>query len=188
MSKIIRYEDIESKIHKIRGQQVILDRDVAELYGVETKVINQAVNRNTDKFPEEYILTLCIDELTSSRSQIVTLNEKGRGHNIKYPPKAFTERGLYMLATILKSPVATQTTIAIIDAFAKLRELSQMLNMLPDVDNEKKQKSLMQRAGNTLMDLFDSDLLETTEDETALELNLAFMKFKRSVKREKRKE
>jgi len=92
-----------------------------------------------------------------------------------------------MLATILKSPVATQTTIAIVEAFARLRELSQVLIELPNVENEKEQKSLMQRAGNTFMDLFDNNLLSATEDETSLEFNLAFMKFKRSVKREKQK-
>jgi hypothetical protein len=93
-----------------------------------------------------------------------------------------------MLATILKSPVATQTTIAIVEAFARLRELSQVLNKLPNAENEKEQKSLMQIAGNTFMDLFDNSLLEISEEETAMELNLAFMKFKRSVKREKRKD
>ena len=118
----------------------------------------------------------------------MTLKENGRGQHVKYVPKAFTEKGLYMLATILKSPVATQTTIAIVEAFAKLRELSQVLNQLPNAETEKEEKSLMHRAGNTLMDLFDNNLLEATEDETALELNLAFMKFKRSVKRGKRSE
>ena len=73
-----------------------------------------------------------------------------------------------MLATILKSPVATQTTIAIIEAFTKLREISHVLNKLPDVENEKEQKSLMQIAGDAFMDIFDNNLLETTEDETAM--------------------
>jgi len=120
MNEIIRYEDVENKIHTIRNQQVIIDRDVAELYGIETKAINQAVSRNLDKFPDGYIITLEIDEWDSLRSQIVTLDDcsKLRSQNVtanmnRVLPKSFTERGLYMLATILKSPVATRTTIAI---------------------------------------------------------------------------
>ena len=158
------------------------------LYGVEIKDINRAVNNNPHKFPEGYIIFLEKEEWNSIRLKILTLNENGRGQHTKYLPKAITERGLYMLATILKSPIATQTTIAIIEAFTKLRELSHILYKLPDIDNEKEQKSLMQIAGNAFMDIFDNKLLETTEDETAMEFNLAFMKFKRSVKREKRKE
>ena len=184
MNEIIRYEDVESKIITIRNQQVIIDRDVAALYGVETKRINEAVSNNPDKFPEGYIINTDIAEWESLRSKISTTNISSK---TRVPPKAFTEKGLYMLATILKSPVATQTTIAIIEAFTKLRELSHVLNKLPDAESEKEQKSLMQIAGNTLMDLFDNSLLEATENETAMELNLAFLKFKRSVKREKRK-
>ena len=185
MNEIIKYEDVERKILSVKGYSVLLDFDVAELYGVETKRINEAVTRNPDKFPDGYIIILDNNE----KSELVANCD--RFETLKHStviPKAFTEKGLYMLATILKSPVATRTTIAIVEAFAKLRELSQVLNKLPDVENEKEQKSLMQIAGNTLMDLFDNNLLEASEDETALELNLAFMKFKRSVKRQKRKE
>ena len=85
---------------EVRGQQVLLDRDVAELYGVETKAVNQAVKRNAERFYDGYILTLTAEEC--SRSQIVTLNGT-RGSNIKYLPHAFTEKGLYMLATISAS-------------------------------------------------------------------------------------
>ena len=185
MNEIIKYEDVESKVLTIRNKQVIIDRDVAELYGVTTKEINQAVKNNTDKFPGGYILSLGNEE----KSELVKrFDQFEKLKHSTVPPKAFTEKGLYMLATILKSPVATQTTIAIVEAFAKLRELSQVLNELPNVESEKEQKSLMQIAGNTFMDLFDNSLLEATENETALELNLAFMKFKRSVKRGKRKE
>ena len=91
---------VQSRMLTIRNQQVLLDRDVAALYGVETKALNQAVKRNAEKFPVGYILKLTDEEC--SRSQIVTLNG-GRGSNLKYLPYAFTERGLYMLATVLKS-------------------------------------------------------------------------------------
>ena len=70
--------------------------------------------RNSDKFPEDYIISLTKEEYDSIRSQFVTLNDSGRGQHVKYTPKAFTEKGLYMLATILKSPTATQTTLAIV--------------------------------------------------------------------------
>ena len=182
MNEIINYEDVERKILTVKGYSVILDFDVAELYGVETKRINEAVTRNPDKFPEGYIISLDESDWNVLRSQNATTNMN------RVLPKAFVEKGLYMLATILKSPAATQTTIAIVEAFARLRELSQLFIELPNVENEKEQKSLMQRAGNTFMDLFDNNLLSATEDETSFEFNLAFMKFKRSVKREKRKD
>jgi len=112
MSDILRFEDVEKRVLTIKDQQVIIDRDVAELYGVETREINQAVKNNPDKFPEGYILSLTPDEWDSLRSKFLILNGSGRGQHTKYKPKAFTEKGLYMLATILKSPCATQTTLA----------------------------------------------------------------------------
>ena len=89
------------RVLTIQGQQVLIDKDVAELYGVEVKRVNEAVRRNPDKFPAGYIIIPDSMDFDFSRSQIATLNESGRGHNIKYIPKAFTEKGLYMLATIL---------------------------------------------------------------------------------------
>ena len=90
-------EIIRSKIYEIRGQRVMLDRDLAQMYGVETKVLNQAVRRNLERFPEDFMFELTKDEYNaleiSSRSQIVTLNNK-RGTNIKYAPLAFTEQGV----------------------------------------------------------------------------------------------
>jgi len=99
MSELIRYEDVEAKVLSVRGQQVIVDRDVAELYGVETKAVNQAVRNNPDKFPAGYIISLESAEWDSLRSKIFTLNESGRGQHTKYTPRAFTEKGLYMLAS-----------------------------------------------------------------------------------------
>jgi hypothetical protein len=119
--KLITYDQVKSKIIEIRNQKIILDIDVAELYGVETKTINQAVSRNLAKFPDDYLIELTSDEWIPMKSQFVTSIKGGK---VKLPT-AFTERGLYMLATILKSPQAIKTTIAIIDAFAKLKELTQ---------------------------------------------------------------
>ncbi|MDR2590180.1 MAG: ORF6N domain-containing protein [Oscillospiraceae bacterium] len=107
MSNIIKFSEVESKILNIRNMHVILDRDVAVLYGVETKRINEAVRNNSDKFPGGYIITLDNEEHSNLRSIFSTANTSSM---TRVPPTAFTEKGLYMLATILKSPQATQTT------------------------------------------------------------------------------
>ena len=103
--------NVEEIIITLRNQQVILDCDVAELYGVATKEINQAVRNNPEKFPEGYIFKLDNQEIISLRSKILTLKNSGRGQHTKYPPKAFTEKGLYMLATIL-NPFVLKRTIS----------------------------------------------------------------------------
>ena len=187
MSEIIGYKEVEEKVLAIRGENVLLDSSVAELYGVETKRINEAVTNNPDKFPDGYIISIDSKEWSSLRSKISTLNGPGgRGQHTKYIPQAFTEKGLYMLATILKSPRATQTTIAIVEAFAKMRELSRAINLLSETQEKDQQKALMQKSGEILADLLEDDL-EISGDETTIELNLAFVKFKRTVKRGKRK-
>lgn len=124
MSSESEIVNVENRIISIRGQEVILDRDVAELYGVPTKEVNRAVRNNPDKFPTGYVF-----ELQQSEKQEVVKNFHHL-ESVKYSlvtPRAFTEKGLYMLATILKSQVATQTTIAIIETFAKVRELKRGL-------------------------------------------------------------
>lgn len=98
------------------------------------------------------------------------------------PPKAFTEKGLYMLATILKSPVATQTTIAVVEAFAQLRELSRTISDLSNTTDEFKQKGLMQKSGDIIADLLGEDM-QTSDTETSIELNFAVLKFKHTIKR-----
>lgn len=170
---------IENKIIAIRGKQVILDSDVAELYGVETKRINEAVKNNPEKFPEGYILYLSMEEANSSRSKFSTLK---RGENLKYAPKAFTERGLYMLATILKSAKATETTIAIIETFAKVRELSRTISQLSEQSDKEQQKSMMQRSSELISDILSDDF-QTVGTETTIELNLSVLKVKHTVKK-----
>ena len=101
----------------------MLDSDIAELYGVETREINQAVKNNSNKFPDDFLFTLSGEEWESLRSKNLTLNEKkGRGQHRKYAPLAFTEQGVYMLATILKGDVAADVTISIMRTFAKMRK------------------------------------------------------------------
>jgi len=187
MNELISYHDVKDRILEIRGERVLLDKDVAELYGVETKEINQAVRRNLEKFPDGYIISLSLDDCESLRSQIVTLETSGKGQHTKYLPKAFTEKGLYMLATILKSPTATQTTIAIVETFAKLRELTDVIRQLPEVQDVNLQESLMIRGGEIVTEIFDETIMDVTGNETSFELNLGALKMKHTVKREKRK-
>jgi hypothetical protein len=176
--------EVENRMITLRGQQVILDSDVAELYGVQTKEINQAVRNNPRKFPNGYILQLDNQEFLILRSKILT----AKFQKTRQIPKAFTERGLYMLATILKSPKAEETTIAIVEAYAKLRELSQVMTEIPQQeDNSVEQKTLLQRGGQLVEDLM-TDVLPVQSSETSFELNLAMFKFKHSIKRENEEE
>ena len=126
-------ENIENLIHVIRGKQVMLDRDLARLYGVETKRLNEQVKRNIERFPEDFMFQLTREEAESSRSQFATLNEDGelsrsqfatlhgRGHNIKHLPYAFTENGVAMLSTVLRSQQAININIQIMRAFNAMR-------------------------------------------------------------------
>jgi hypothetical protein len=101
---------------------VLLDSQLAELYGVPTKRLNEQVRRNIERFPADFLLELSDQEVAVSRSQIATLN-KGRGHNLKYRPMAFTEHGAIMAATVLNSPRAVQVSVYVVRAFVKLREV-----------------------------------------------------------------
>ena len=173
--------EVENKIITLRDQQVILDSDVAELYDVRTKEINQAVRNNPEKFPEG-----CIFELSKrKKSELVKIFDRfNRQKHSTASPKAFTEKGLYMLATILKSPQAVETTIAIVEAYAKLKELSRVIIQVPQQEeNSVEQKTLLQRGGQLVEDLL-TDVLPVQSSETSFELNLAMFKFKHSVKRE----
>mgnify|MGYP003296985608 CR=1 FL=1 len=115
---------IETRILTLRNQQVLLDRDLAELYGVETKVLNQAVKRNIERFPTDFRFQLTKEECL--RSQIVTLNT-ARGQHLKYLPYAFTEQGVAMLSSVLKSDIAITVSVNIMKAFVAMRHL-QMKN------------------------------------------------------------
>jgi phage regulator Rha-like protein len=178
---IIEYKDVENKIISIRNHNVIIDSDVAELYGVETKHVNQAVKNNPERFIDGFIIEL--EKL--EKSELV--KNFDRFASLKHStvlPKAFTEQGLYMLATILKSDKAVKTTIAIIQTFAKVREVSRIVNTLPTVkENSPEQQKLMQKAGDLISDLVVPDNLESEETEASIELNFAVVKFKYSVKK-----
>lgn len=179
MTKIATVED---KIITLRNQQVIIDADVAELYGVDTRDINKAVKNNPEKFPEGYIFVLD----SSEKSEVV--ENFHHLQKLKFSPqypKAFTEKGLYMLATILKSPKAVETTIAIVEAYARLREMARVISEVSQYEDDKsRQQSLLQRGGQLAGELL-SDVLPVHSTETSVELNLAMLKFRHTVKREK---
>jgi len=121
MKELIPVEIIESKIYLIRGHKVMLDSELAELYEVETKVLIQAVKRNVQRFPEDFMFQLNDREFMNLRSQIVT-SSSGHGGR-RYIPYVFTEQGVAMLSSVLNSERAVQVNIAIIRAFVKLREM-----------------------------------------------------------------
>ena len=170
-------EDIEkvtSKIILIRDTQVIIDRDVAELYGVTTREINQALKNNPRKFPSDFVI-----ELTNSEKQEVIKkfdNLKGLKFS-RVAPHAFTEQGLYMLATILKSPLATEVTIAIIETFSKVREVSRAIATVNDdaekgiMPKEEEQGKIQNLMGEVL-----ADNLPLKMRKMAFSLNLGFLK------------
>ena len=173
---------IEEKIIEIRSQKVLLDSDIAEFYGVETKHINQAVKNNSIKFPQGYVLELSHAEWQTLKSKFLTSNEL-RGGKTKRP-KAFTEKGLYMLATILKSPQAAETSIAIIETYAKLREVTQSIGQLSTIQDEKQKQGLLKRSGTLITELFDNSSIKN-ESETTIEINFAVLKLKHTIKKGK---
>lgn len=175
---MVKFSDVEKAVFELRGQKVILDSEVAKLYGVETMRINEAVKNNPDKFPQGYIFELTKTE----KAEVIEIFDNPKLKYSPVQPKAFTEKGLYMLATILKSPKATQTTLAIVETFAKIRELSHTVAELSNTQDQFKQKSLMQQGGDILADLLD-DEMQVSDSETTFELNFAVLKLKHTVKR-----
>jgi hypothetical protein len=138
---------VEGRIHLVRGRKVILDRDLAELYGVSTKALNQAVKRNIQRFPDEFVFQLAKEETDALRSQSVTLNEPDpnrsqimtlneavpdsrRGKHLKYPPYAFTEHGALMAANVLRSSRAIQMSVVIVQTFVRLSRMAVSMDAL----------------------------------------------------------
>lgn len=175
-------QEVAAKFIHLNNQQMLLDSDVAQLYQVETKRINEAVKNNPDKFPQGYIYELTENELEDLRSKISTTKLA----MTRTAPKAFSEKGLYMLATILKSQRATETTLAIIEAFSKLRQLTRVMSQISAQETTaEEQKALMTQSGELLAEIID-DGLTTTDSETTFELNFAVLKLKHTIKRKQK--
>lgn len=180
---------IENFIISLRNQKVILDRDVAKIYEVETRDINKAVKNNLAKFPRGYIFSISKKELESLRWKISTAkleNLQGKDSTAKLSktrvlPKAFTEKGLYMLATILKSKRATKATLQIIETFAKVREFSRVAKTLATVKNKNEKQDLIQQSGKLIGDILNQEFANDTSSETTIELNLAMIKIKHKI-------
>ena len=173
-------KDVELRMIMLRGTPVLIDADVAELYGVQTKEVNQAVRNNPRKFPYGYIFELDKYEKAEVVKNFDRLNK------LKYSsvqPTAFTERGLYMLATILKSERAIDTTLAIVDTFVQVREIARTMEALQNVqDGGIQQRTLLQRTGDLLAEVVGNNL-STTTTETEIELNFAVVKIKHKISR-----
>src|SRR5574344_70932 len=150
--EIIKFEELVNRLIKYHDSYVLVDRDVAQLYGVITKEINKAVSNNPDKFPKGYIIELSEEEKMEVVKNFDHLSA------IKYSPhlpKVFTEKGLYMLATIIKSKIATQTTIKIIETFAKIKELSRNINSIMRTEDEKTQRDLAEKSNKILEEIIE---------------------------------
>ena len=178
MNEIIEKEEvvIEDMIYEINGKEVMLDSDLAELYHVETKRINEAVKNNPEKFPKRYLFRLSESDCSILKSKFSTSKGGSRkGHT------AFTEQGIYMLATILKGDRAISTTLAIVDTFVQIRELARTMEALQNVeDGGEQQRTLLQRTGNILAEIVGHNL-STRTTETEIELNFAVVKIKHKI-------
>jgi ORF6N domain len=149
-TELVPSEQVDRVIVVLRGHRVILDRDLADLYDVEVRELNQAVMRNVDRFPEDFMFRLTSAEQTSLRSQTVIL-EKGRGQHRKYLPLAFMEQGVAMLSSVLRSARAIQVNIEIMRAFVRLRQMLQA-----NADLAKKLRALEKRYDAQFRVVFDA--------------------------------
>ena len=156
MNTTVPVERITAKIYLIRGTKVMMDRDLAELYGVETKVLKQAVRRNIDRFPDDFMFELTREEFQKWRSQFVTSKSDRMG--LRYKPMVFTEQGVAMLSSVLTSKRAIQVNIQIMRAFSKLREM-----MSTHKDLKKKIEAMEKKYDENFRIVFEAikQLLET---------------------------
>ena len=149
-SAVSTIAEIQSRMIVIRGELSLLDRDVAALYGVETKRVLEAVRNNQEKFPAGYVVSLEPNEVELLRSKISSLeSQPGKGHHSKHGYKVFTERGLYMLATILKGERAVRTTIDIIETYAKVRSLKrELVELHQETDTGERRNLILPRSSD----------------------------------------
>ena len=180
---VVKFNAVEEHIITLRGEKVLLDSDVAELYGVETRRVNEAIANNPEKFPDGYIFEL---QNTEKQELVENFDRFNRMKHSTVLPKAFTEKGLYMLATILKSPRATRTTIAIVETFAKIRELARTVAELSAASGGVQQKSLVQKGGDIITDILGDDL-QVSAAETKYEVNFALLKITHTVTKTSKK-
>ena len=186
--QVTKFKTLENRLITLREALVLLDKDVANLYTIEPKKLRQQLKRNIEKFPEDYAYQVSDEELDLMVSQNVTPSKKQYGGT---NPWVFTEKGLYMVATILKSKNALDATFTIIETFAKIKELSRNINDIMKTTDESVQQELALKSNKILEEVIDidADILEDDEDgeiietETKFEFNLGFAKVSRSIKK-----
>ena len=144
-------QTIQNRIYEIRGQKVLLDFDLAELYETETKRLKEAVRRNIERFPSDFMFELTKDEYNTLRTQFATLDNRGRGKHSKYNPFAFTEQGIAMLASVLRSPKAIEVNIQIVRAFVFLRKYA-----LSHIELTQKLQELEAKYNKQFNDIFEA--------------------------------
>ena len=180
--EIIKFESLESKLINIRNKVVLIDKDLAEIFGVETRDINKAVKNNPQKFPNEYLFELTKEEFEVLRGNF----SPTKFAKTRTLPKAFTEKGLYMVSTILKSKKALDATFMIIETFANIRKLSRNLNSINEHQTKEEQQLLVKESNILLEKVIDIEPVvelknDETEVETKIELNLGFIKISRVI-------
>jgi len=188
---IIKFETIENKLIKYNNEWVLLDKDVATLYEVEPKKLRQQVKQNIDKFPSDYASQLSEADLDLMVSQNVTPSKQHFGGSLPY---VFTEKSLYMVATILKSKKATEAIFATIETFAKVKELSKNISAIMKTEDEAKQKELAKKSNKILEEIIELEPESLSDDEDGeligatanFEFNLGFAKVSRSIKKIKK--
>ena len=185
---VLKTKEIENLILNIDRQKLLIDRDVAMIYGVETKRINEAVKNNPDRFPQGYIVEI---DNNVKKELVENFDRFKKLKHSTVKPKAFTEKGLYMLATILTSKKAIVVSVNIIETFAKIKQLSYNINAIMKTTDKQIQQQLVQQSNKILEEVIDiePDILEDDEDgevietTTKFEFNLGFAKVSRSVKK-----
>ena len=190
MTSIVKFESLGNKLISINNSLVLLDKEVAKLYGIEPKKLRQQLKRNLEKFPKDYAFQLSDEQLETMVSQNVTPSKKEFGGSLPY---VFTEKGLYMVATILKSKNAVQATFTIIETFSNIRKLSRNINSINENQTQEEQQTMLTESTELLETIIEIEPIralkdDETEIETKIELNLGIVKVSRIVKTKKAKE
>ena len=188
--EMIKFETLENRLIEVNGVLVLLDKDVAQLYSIEPKKLRQQLKRNSEKFPKDYAFQLSDEQLEVMVSQNVTPSKKEFGGSLPY---VFTEKGLYMVATILKSKNALHATFTIIETFSNIRKLSRNINSIDENHTEEERLALVTESNEILETIIDIEPVralkdDETEVETKIELNLGIVKVSRIVRTKKFKE
>ncbi len=177
MNDILKFEEIEQLFLTLRGEKVILDCDVADLFEIGNRLVRDTVKKNPDKFPDGYMIH------TKKKEKEELIRNFDRLCTLRYSttcPLAFSMKGLCMLATLLKSEKAAQITLDMVDTFARIQDLAQIMKKISGINDNMDKKKLMKRSGGILTELFGNDMLQDGS-ESGIELNFTLLSFKHKV-------